>query len=64
MLTSNDAVKNFLLKRAVKKEMLLIFNRLHRAVTTNTLFSMMDSDTRVTRQLEMHDGMMVYNHQS
>ena len=59
MLTSNDAVK-----RAVKKEMLLIFNRLHRAVTTNTLFSMMDSDARVTRQLEMHDGMMVYNHQS
>ncbi len=33
MLTSNDAVK-----RAVKKEMLLIFNRLHRTVTTNTLF--------------------------
>ncbi len=31
MLTSNDAVK-----RAVQKEMLLIFNRLHRAVSTNT----------------------------
>ncbi len=34
VLTSNDAVK-----RAVTKEMLLIFNRLHRTVTTNTLFS-------------------------
>jgi len=34
VLTSNDAIK-----RAVKKEMLLIFNRLHRAVATNTLFS-------------------------
>jgi len=35
VLTSNDAVK-----RAVKKEMLLIFKRLHRTVTTNMLFSM------------------------
>jgi len=34
MLTSNDAVK-----RAVKKEMLLVFNRLHRTVTTNTMLS-------------------------
>ncbi len=34
MLTSNNAVK-----RAVKKEMLLVFNRMHRTVTTNTLFS-------------------------
>jgi len=39
VLTSNDAVKG-----AVKKEMLLIFNRLHRTVATNTLSAQMLSN--------------------
>lgn len=30
----------------------------------NIYISTMHSDTRVTKQLDMHDGMMAYNYQS